>query len=206
MNRRIAVGICFLAAGHLLGSSTHSQQPPAINPFGQRREVREDAIPGYAELSDETVYPGRLYLTRDARLRILDDQTQRRHEVPLSAVQRIECGVQREWMEKEWRFREAANDEKVYTGRAYPARQYVHRITLRDGRTLQGALSAIVYVQDSDTEQTKRLLLHKRQKGPIETRLKSLVFVRTIELGEEAFEKGKQLAAAAKAHEKKQDP
>jgi hypothetical protein len=197
--RAIIVSICFVAGGAPLAGSARAQQSPAINPFGPRRPTREDAKPGYAELSDGSVHVGRLYLTRDARLEIFDEQSERRREIPWSAVKRIECKVAREWMEREWRFREAANNQKVYTGRAYPARLYAHTITLRDGRRIVGPLSALVYVQDHDSEKVKKLLLHKRQKGPIETGLKSLLFVRTIELGEEALEIGKEKAKRQKA-------
>ena len=88
-----------------------------------------------------------IYLTRDKRLKIYDEQLQRQREVPLQAVKEIECKVKKEWMEKEWKFKETTSDEKIYTGRSYPAREYLHTITLRDGRTITGPLAAIVYVR-----------------------------------------------------------
>jgi hypothetical protein len=131
----------------LLCCAARGGEPPAINPFGPRTQVREDAVPGSLELSDGTVHVGRLYPTRDARLKIFDDKQQQHREIPLRAVRRIDCKVQAEWMEKAWRFKENANDAKYYTGRTYPVREYVHTITLIDGRTIRGPLSAIVYVQ-----------------------------------------------------------
>jgi hypothetical protein len=200
MNRAVPIILLSgLLGGQLLRSTPGAEQPPAVNPFGRQPQVREDATAGYIELSDGAVHAGKLYLTRDARLEVLDEQSKRRSEIPLSAVRRIECKVERQWMERQWRFKESANNEKVYTGRAYPARQYVHTITLSSGRTVRGALSAIVFVQDHFTDEVKRFLLHKRQKGPLDSDLESLVFVRTIELGDEALETGKRKAAEGKS-------
>jgi hypothetical protein len=183
-----------VAGAALLPTAVRADGPPAINPFGPRRPVREDALPGYVELSDGTVHPGHLYLTRDARLKVFDEQQQRQREVPLSAVQRIDCAVQKEWLEKEWRFKENANDEKVYTGHSYPVREYRHTITLKDGRTIKGEISGIIYVQPQEGE-AERYLLHKRDKGELDTDLKSLLYVRSVRLGEEALEEGKEKAA-----------
>lgn len=180
-----------------------SQEPPKLNPFGASTHQPQDAIFGYAELSDGTVLVGKIYLTRDKRLKIYDDQLQRQREVPLRAIRQIESTVKKEWMEKEWRFKEAALDEKVYTGRQYPSREYVHSITLQDGRTITGPLSEIVYVEpiaDSPGARpgqaaARRLLLSKRDKGEVGQSLQSLTYVRLIKLGDEALEEGKRKAA-----------
>lgn len=187
-----------------------AEEPPAINPFGPPPAEREEAVPGYVELSDGSVFPGRVYLTRDVRLQIYDEALQRQREVPLRVVKRIECKVKREWMEKEWRFKEAASAEKVYTGREYPAREYIHVITLHDGRTIEGPLSGVVYVQPytySPGEQSsyrpapapRKFILHKREKGPVGTELKALVYVKLIELGEDALGEGRRKATARPA-------
>lgn len=193
------------------------EEPPAINPFGPVRQERDDAVPGYLEMSDGTVYAGNLYLTRDKRLKLEDRQAGgddvRQREVPLRAVKKIECNVQKEWMEKEWRFKEAALNEKVYTGRSYPARVYTYTVTLKDGRKLTGSLGEIIYVQpllspegpraEQSASEAKRFLLHKRDKGEIGTDLKSLLYVREIRLGKEALEEGQKRAKSeAKAGKK----
>jgi hypothetical protein len=185
----------------LTAAVAQAEEPPAINPFGEKPTVREDALPGYVELSDGSIHPGRLYLTRDKLLQINDEQAQRQREVPLSAVTQIDCAVKREWMEQEWRFKEAGNDEKVFTGRVYPAREYIHTITLRDKRTISGGLSGIVYLQpleyspgvvreDQARLPPQRYVLNKRQKGKIGEALKSLVYVKLIRLGNEDYEEG----------------
>jgi hypothetical protein len=202
-----------------------AEEPPAINPFrpprGQDaeagetqntspwiiRQKREDIFPGYVELSDGSVYPGMIYLTRDKRLEIYDNTIKEQREIPLRVVQSVECRVLKEWMEKEWRFKELASNEKYYTGRSYPARWYMHRIRLHDDRTITGILSCIVYVQPLEENEgaevghcpereAKRFLLHKRDKGKIGEDLESLRYVRLVKLGEAALQEGRKKAKA----------
>jgi hypothetical protein len=205
-----------LALGMMMGDIwiVAAQEPPPINPFGSTTAQREDAVPGYVVLSDGSIRPGQVYLTRDKRLKIADEQMQRQREVPLSAVKQIDCTVKKEWLEKEWKFKELTKDEKMYTGRSYPVREYEHTITLNDGRTISGGLSAIVYVQPIENKPAKsgasgsevkaeQFILNKRNKGEIGEDLHSLVYVKSIKLGKEAYEEGKQKAAEIEKKVKK---
>jgi len=177
------------------------EEPPAINPFGSSSTVRDDAVPGYIELSDGTVVAGAIYMTRDKRLKIFDSTLQRQREIPLDRVKQIECIVVSERMEKEWRFKETAADVKEYTGRSYPAREYRHRITLDDGRTIEGPISEVLYVRPESSQSSsqdrqnpsvepQRFILYKTHKGPLGSDLKSLVYVKAVKLGEEALAEG----------------
>ena len=112
-----------------------------------RPEPRTTPCRAILETSDGKVHPGQISLTRDARLKIFDEQQKKHREIPLKAIKRIDCTVQKEWIEKEWRFKENASDEKYFTGRAYPAREYTHKITLQNGQKIEGNLSGIVYVR-----------------------------------------------------------
>ncbi len=172
--------------GLALGFLVLLQGPPALDPFGTRGNVRDDALPGVLEMSDGTIHRGQVFLTRDARLKVLDEATKKHREVPLDQVRSIECEVLKEWVEKEWRFLENANDQKVYTGRTYPSREYAHKITLSDGRTLRGRLSALMYVQEDNAKAPVRYLLHQRDKGEPGTDLKALAYVRSVRLGDAA--------------------
>jgi hypothetical protein len=188
-------------AAILYAAALFAAEPPALNPFGppapEGQTERDDAVPGCLELSDGSVHPGMIYLTRDMRLKIYDERLERQREVPLPAIKQIECKVKKEWLEKEWKFKETTNDEKILTGRSYPAREYLHTITLRSGRTITGPLAAIVYVQSSPSEEAERFLLNKRNKGEAGKTLKSLVYVKRIKLGEDALEDGKKKVEAA---------
>ena len=198
----VAIMLCSTAV-----QQTRSAEPPALNPFAPVRRDRDDAVPGYVEMSDGKIYPGNIYMTRDKRLKIYDEKMKRQREVPLRVVKQIDCWVLEEWMEKEWRFKELALNEKYYTGREYPAREYRHTITLQDGRMIAGPLAEIVYVRPfAESPQPgqplqanlkpEKLLLHKRDKGDVETDLKSLKYVKRIKLGEEALAEGRKKAAA----------
>ncbi len=197
------------------GAALQAAEPPAINPFGPAPTQREDAYPGYVEMSDGSIHPGDVYLTRDVRLKIFDRDMQRQREVPLRVVKLIECGIVREWMEKEWKFKEAASAEKMFTGREYPAREYLHRITLKDDRQIVGPLAGIVYLQPfrytpsgpaqyRTAPETKKFILYKRQKGEIGDKLKALVYVKQIKLGEEALAEGYRKAGAQEKDKEKQ--
>ncbi len=172
------------------------EEPPALNPFGPRNKAPAEAQPGYLKMSNGEVIPGKVFLTPGLRLKIFDAKTNRHRQVPLTVVKQIDCKIKKEWLEKEWRFKEAANNEKVYTGRAYPAREYEHIITLKDGRTIEGPVAALVYVQ---TDKKEKYLLHKRHKGAINTKLNSLIFVQTIRLGDDALKEGEMKLQKAKA-------
>lgn len=195
-----------LALALAASEAAYAGESPAINPFAPVKQDRDDAVPGYLELSDGSIHIGNIYMTRDKRLKLYDESHQRQREIPLRAVREIECTVQKEWMEKEWKFKELALDEKMVTGREYPSREYVHTVTLQDGRTISGPLAEILYVQPftQSTEgpaayrpdvQPERFFLHKRDKGEVGTTLKSLKYVKRIKLGEEAVEEGKKKAA-----------
>lgn len=180
-------------------------EPPALNPFGQVRRDRDDAVPGYVEFSDGKILAGSIYMTRDKRVKVYDEKLERQREIPLQKIKQIECKVLKEWMEKEWRFKELALDQKYYTGRAYPAREYTHKVTLLDDRTIEGPLSEILYVQPYIYDPQKplaykpdvepqRVILHKRDKGEMGTDLKSLVYVKLVKLGKDAYEEGRRKA------------
>lgn len=192
-----------LAFSFSLSEIHAAEELPALNPFGKVGVEREDQFPGYIEMSDGSIHCGMIYLTRDKRLQINDEKMQRQREIPLNVVRQIECKVKREWMEKEWKFKELAKDEKMYTGRSYPAREYVHVVTLQDGRTIEGGLSGVVYLQPQIYDpqrpneyrpavEAQKFLLHKRDKGEIGEELKSLTYVKLIKLGDEAYREGQQ--------------
>jgi hypothetical protein len=195
----LASACCVLLLLSVPPAWCQQSEPPALNPFGSGAERadqrRDDAVPGFLQTSDGKVHPGQITLTKDARLKIYDAQQKKQREIPLKAIKRVDCSVLKEWKEDEWRFKENANDEKFFTGRSYPAREYTHTITLQNGRKIEGALSAVVYVRAESAEEPIRYLLHKRDKGEPGTDLKALVYVRTIQLGPKALEEGKRKAA-----------
>ena len=196
----------WLAALVLATAPLWGDEPDALNPFDDKPATPKGAVLGCIELSDGSIHPGWVYLTRDKRLQLADDKTQQQREAPLSAVKQIDCVVKKEWMEKEWRFKETTSNEKYYTGRDYPSREYTHTITFQNGRKVVGGLSGVIYLQpleytpgatrtDDGRLAAERYILNKRIKGEMGAELKSLVYAKRIRLGKEAYEEGHERAA-----------
>lgn len=194
-----------------------AQEPPALNPFGPIRTERDDAVPGFIELSDGQVLVGGIYLTRDKRLKVYDDESKRQREIPLRVVRQIECRVLKQWMEREWRFKELAANEKYYTGREYPVRECEYVITLHDGRKITGTLAELFYIQPYAYEATderiyrtdvkaEKYIVHKRQKGESGTSFKHLVYVTRIKFGDEAVEEGRKKSEAKRSRRSERRP
>ena len=159
--------------------------PPS--PF-ERGEIlaRRDAVPGYIELSSGRKIPGKICTTRGRRLKIFNLQREAYEFVPVPAIEHIEAVVEWERTEREWRFKEAGNPEKVYSGREYPARKLAWRLTLRNGHQITGhILGQPLYVaREGDPE---RWILHDRQKGDVGATLAGLLYIRRVEFGLKAF-------------------
>lgn len=176
-----------------LTTAQEPSSPNPVNPFASVNPVPSEAKKGAIHFSDGRIIRGDIYLTPGLRWRFFDEKTHRYLQLPLSIIERVEAIVEREWMEREWRFKEAGSDVKVYTGRTYPARILRHRVTLRNGRVLEGRGSTVLYVQPEPTpdRQTEpghpprpvKVILQERQKGRPGESLKDLVYVKKIEFG-----------------------
>lgn len=175
----------------------------APSPF-ERGDVlaRRDAVPGYIELSSGRKVPGKICTTRGRRLKVFNLERGAYEFVPVAALDRIEAVVEWERVEREWRFKEAGNPEKVYSGREYPARKLAWRLTLRNGHVITGhILGQPLYVAREG--EPERWLLHDRQKGDVGTTLDALLYIRRVEFGLKAFTaavremKAKEAGAAA---------
>lgn len=178
---------------------------PAANPFGAPGGVaRKDAVPGYVELSTDLKVPGWIYMTRAARIKIYNLRREVYEYVPVPALKRIETTVEWARMDKEWRFKEAGNPEKIYSGREYPVRKVAYTLTLRNDHKIVGhILGAPLYVDHNG--KVERFILHDRDKGPMGSPLADLKYIKGVEFGPEAYNlaveelKSKAEAAARKA-------
>lgn len=209
---RISLALCLLVLCFGFEKPAAADEPPALaNPLSRRREadVREDTMPGYVEMSNGKIYPGLLYITRDKRLEIFDAEIKRQRTIPIHKIATIQCHVEREWMEKEWRFKELASDEKMFTGREYPCRTFSYTLTFDDGRELEGPMSGLIFVQplregeDASTghipeRDAERLYFHKRQsdKENVGKKLGEIHYTKTVKIGDDALEEGLKKAAA----------
>ena len=158
------------------------------NPFGGGAAgvERKDAVPGYIELSNGLKVPGKIYTTRAKSLKIYNLRRERYEYVPVPALKRIEATVEWERMDKEWRFKEAGNPEKIYSGREYPVRKVAYTLTLRNDHQIYGhILGQPLYADHNGT--VSRFILHDRDKGPMGQTLADLVYIQRVEFGPEAY-------------------
>ena len=187
------------------------EEPKALsNPLSRRdSDVREDTMPGYIELSNGEVHAGLLYITRDKRLEMYDVELKRQRTIPIHKIAKIECNVEQEWMEKVWRFKELASDEKMYTGETYPCRIFTYTLVFDDDRTLEGPMSGIIFVQklkegeDASVghipeRDAERFYFHKRQaeKTDIGKKLSEIHYTVLVKIGEDAYKEGLRKAEA----------
>jgi len=170
------------------------------NPFGTAPAAeRRDAVPGYVELSTGLKVPGRIYTTRAARVKVYNLQREIYEFVPVPALKSIETAIEWERMDKEWRFKEAGNPEKVYSGREYPVRKVAYTLVLRNDHRITGhILGAPLYAEHNG--KVERFILHDRDKGPMGSTLQDLHYVRRVEFGAEAYNRAvAELKAKAEA-------
>jgi hypothetical protein len=174
------------------GDEEATSQP--ANPFADTPQSRRDLMPGYIELSDGRLLPGRIYTTRDKPWSVYDAKTKTFRRIPPVVVRRIEAEMIWERDTPQWRWKEGGSDEKVYTGRTYPARKIEYTFTLINGMKISGTVQQPIYVRHGDGE-AARMILHERQKGALGQTLEDLVYVRRVELGKAALAEGRERLA-----------
>jgi hypothetical protein len=166
------------------GETSAAAQKPA-NPFGKDQEVRRpDALSGVVEQSDGRKFPGDIFITRGADLKVFDRDKKQWRFVPLAAILSIETLVEWERLDDEWHFKTAGSPEKIYTGKKYPNRMYWYAITLRDQTKLDGDIEgAPLYVQATGGR-PQLFVLHQRHKGEVGSELKDLLYVKSVRFGD----------------------
>ena len=142
----------------------------------QQEKVRAGSI----ALSDGTKLTGEISTTAGKPLRVYDDQAKQYVDVPIDSVASMKAEVVWEHDEQEWQFKLSGSDEKIYSGKTYPARELRYTITTTDGGKVSGEIAAPIYLKKDDSRQT--FILHKRDKGEVGQTLKQLVFVQSIEM------------------------
>lgn len=190
--------------GQLLDAATTQPQTdadsgPAVasqpqSPFAATPQNRPDAQPGYIELSDGTVLPGTIYTTREKPFSVFEAASNSFRRIPPVIVRRIDAEVVWERDEPDWRWKEGGSDEKIYTGRTYPARMLRYTFTLVNGQKIAGTVQQPIYVQPAGGGDPIQFILHERDKGPLDSKLSQLVYVKRVELGGDALARGKELA------------
>ncbi len=173
------------ASDDILGLSTPATAPPTTAPATRPAVFKADgaddeARVGTVTLNDGTVIHGKVATTAEKPVRVWVAEEKQYEDVPLSMVTTVEAQVVWERVEPEWNFKESGSDVKVFSGRAYPARETAYKFTLTDGTIISGGVVAPLYVAGDDGKQ-RTLVLNKRAKGDFGQALAQLVYVKRVE-------------------------
>ncbi len=121
---------------------------------------------------------GRFCTTRDKPIRVWNDTDKEYRDVPYALIKSMEAKVLWERDQPEWHFKDSGSDIKEYSGKTYPARELQYILTLENGQTLTGGVVAPLYMLTKNDDII--FLLNKRQKGEVDTKLKSLEYVKQV--------------------------
>jgi hypothetical protein len=104
----------------------------------------------------------------------------------------VETQLPSERMERQWKWKERNNTEKVYIGDPFPIRNLEIRCILNSGEEILGTLQTIpLYVQPEDAFAAKKFFLKSKQKGKPGQSLPELLYIRSINF----LDKGKDFFA-----------
>ncbi len=138
--RRLLLAALILCGGAQPGAGAQEEGAP-VKPFGRtgkRRPERRAAV----ELSNRSPLRDPVVRARaDLKLTVFVPAKKKHVEVDFAEIVRLQQTVLKQGMEKEWRWKEGGGNEKIYTGKAYPWRQYNIEITTVAGETLKGRLA-----------------------------------------------------------------
>ncbi len=148
-----------------------------------------DAVPGVVELSDGTVLAGDIYTTTETPLKVFVGAERRWRRVPLPAALSVNAVVVEEEMRPHWRFGEMGRPEKFYTGKEYPYRRFLWKIHLADDTYITGAIKGQPIWVEHKGEKHGPFLLHERSRGPLESKLEELVYLKRIVVSRRCMER-----------------
>lgn len=179
---RMARAAVFLLMVWALGA----EEPKPVSPFAPNVQAppRADARPGVATMSDGKTLGGLVMFTRGRKLEVYEDAKQKWHAFELADIARLDNELEQESKEREWRFKEGGNDEKVYTGRVFVDHKYRLRVTLADGVTqVVGHVRGTVFYVQPEGGKPERFFLRHDYRGSFGGDASELVYLKTLVLG-----------------------
>ncbi len=180
--RRTAVLLFVFALLALLGRA----EEPALNPTPPPADEGPRDVVTY---SDGRVLEGKLFLRGPQTLKLFDLRRKTYVTIRFSDIARLDVDIEKQSMEKVWRFKEEGDPEKIYTGEEYPLHYYVTHVTLRNGSRFDTHLSAVLYLKKPDGKEERVFLLIK-QKGDTTQNLDDLVYVKSVVFYDRRLEEG----------------
>jgi hypothetical protein len=137
------------------------------------------AVPGSVEWSDGRKVDGDLSLTPGKDIRLFEVKTQA--SIRLEDVKEIAMTPEKEEMREGYYFTEAGQAAQTKTGEIYPVRYFKAKITLKDGKVLEGHLyTTVLYLEGA--EKTEKVVLLAKQTGQLNQKIESIVYPKSIRL------------------------
>lgn len=155
--------------------------PPAIRPFARQNDTATTPQrTGAVTLSNGKIVRGRLHLTPDKPIRLLDLTTKKYRDITFESLTRIDVSIEFEKKQEEWSFKEGGNDEKIYSGNFYFDRRYQVQFTFADGASVKGYVLGTVFYLTDDQHKQQRFFLHKDERGENKQEPKDLIYVQSV--------------------------
>ncbi len=160
-------------------TTTPATQPAApASPFSSKPVAGEKQ--GTITLSDGSTHTGMIFTTPGKPIRVWDDAKKEYRDLSMEVIAKAEAKVLWERDEPEWRFKESGHDEKIFTGKTYPARETEYTFTLVNGDQVTGQAVAPVYVRTEG--KATQFVINKRSKGDVDKKLNELIYIKSIVL------------------------
>jgi hypothetical protein len=147
------------------------------SPFADKADDR-GARRAVMLLSNGERIGGKIATTRDKPIRVWIEADKEYRDIPYNLIKSVEAQVLWERDEAEWAFKESGSDIKIYSGKTYPCRELIYKVTLVNDQSITGGVVAPLYVLTSDGDRV--FILHKRQKGEVDQKLNQLVYVKSV--------------------------
>ena len=125
-------------------------------------EAQSAPRPGKVQFSNSEVVEGKISLSPGQQLRLHVEAQIR--TLTLDKVREIRMLPEGDEMVRNWRFKDAGQAVKEYSGKPYPLRSLKTTITLADGERITGHLyTTVLYVEGPD--KARKVVLYAKQRG-----------------------------------------
>ncbi len=179
------------------------------NPFRKRASKPKYAVPCRITYSDGTVQRGWAWRRANSFIRIFNRAQRAHEEYWLAELKKISVRPETVTFERDWRWKNQGSSIKVFLETGYIWHQYETTFVTKDGDHAKGDCSGQFYLLTLDGERTKWYLYkrHNTRDRPHKKReeIEPLVYVKTVEFGEEFLKEPEEKGADAKATPKAED-
>ncbi len=150
-------------------------------------KAQEEDLAGTAVLSDGRVIRGEIEMDAPGYFSLFVPARKRRLRIPPSKVARLLFRVESEKLVRGWMFQEESRNTKIQLPFLRPLRQLAVTVVLKTGQRITGHLDAAVlhlWAEAGENEKEYRLVLTSRQRGKKGQKLRDLLWVKELVLGD----------------------